>query len=127
MAWSWLCSAHPCCVMCVSAAVSVSSIVPCKARQLYVSMTHDFSIYRQSLSGEWELRHDDQLEWRSIPVPGCWEAIGITKDDPGPFWYRKQLPMPPNYEGKRIWLRFGGVSYDCQAWVNGEEIAEHRG
>ena len=92
-----------------------------------MSIVPDLSIYKQSLAGEWELRRSEAEEWRPISVPGCWEAAGLPKDDPGPVWYRKILSIPSHFAGKRIWLRFGGVSYDCQVWVNGQAVAEHRG
>jgi len=92
-----------------------------------VSMMPELSMHRISLAGNWELRRHDAHKWQPVAVPGCWEASCVAKDDPGPFWIRKILSIPSAYAGKRIWLRFAGVSYDCQVWVNGQAVAEHRG
>ena len=66
---------------------------------------------------------------RTLQVPGCWEAQGVG--DPGPSatwdckwdqspremrhvymgdaWYRKRVDVPTAWQGKRIWLKVGGV------------------
>ncbi|MBK9941227.1 MAG: glycoside hydrolase [Kouleothrix sp.] len=79
------------------------------------------------LAGPWQLRRDGAAEWRPIAVPGCWEQLGLPKDDAGPFWYRTSFSLPAEWAGRRIWLRFGGVSYHCQVLVNGQVLGEHTG
>src|SRR5919201_3482606 len=79
------------------------------------------------LSGIWDFRLDHERNWRPIPVPGCWEALGVHKLSPGPAWYRTRLSIPPAWAGRRIWLRFGGVSYHCEIAVNGRVVGEHTG
>src|SRR5215470_18895562 len=80
-----------------------------------------------SLSGTWAFRLDDEPNWRPIPVPGCWEAIGVHKLRSGPAWYRTHFTIPPEWAGRRLWLRFGGVSYHCEISVNGRAVGEHTG
>ncbi len=80
-----------------------------------------------SLSGRWEFRFDGEDSWRSIPVPGCWEALDVSKDRPGPAWYRLQFTLPADLDGERLWLRFDGVSYACAITVNGREVGTHIG
>jgi len=82
---------------------------------------------RVSLSGTWEFRLEDEREWHPIPVPDCWEAIGIRKDHPGPAWYRARFTVPNEFDSGRIWIRFGAVSYHCAIFVNGCEAGEHTG
>jgi hypothetical protein len=79
------------------------------------------------LLAAWDFRLDDERDWRPIPVPGCWEAIGVHKLRSGPAWYRTQLTIPPEWAGKRIWLHFGGVSYHCEISVGGHAVGEHTG
>ncbi len=80
-----------------------------------------------SLNGSWEFRFKDADDWRAIQVPGCWEALGVAKDAAGPGWYRKRFSVPQSLAGRRIWLRFDAVSYDCHVLVNGIEVGRHRG
>lgn len=74
-------------------------------------------VMRQSLSGTWHFRLDRDAHWLLIEVPGCWESLGVAKNDPGPAWYRREVHIPPEWAGKRIWLRFEGVSYACEVFV----------
>jgi hypothetical protein len=80
-----------------------------------------------SLSGSWDFRLDEEHTWRPIPVPGCWEAIGVRKDHSGPAWYRARFAVPPEWAGARLWLRFGAISYHCAISVNGRAVGEHTG
>ncbi len=43
------------------------------------------------------------------------------------YWYRRTLVVPPSYRGKRVWLRFDGVNYAAEVWVNGHEVGTVRG
>lgn len=83
-----------------------------------------------SLSGVWQFRADANADWQEIPVPGCWENLGLPHDWEGPGWYRRVVPIPEAWRSvtkRRLWLRFGAVSYACQVWANGVEIGEHIG
>jgi len=79
------------------------------------------------LSGDWDFRLDSETAWRLIGVPGCWEQIGVRKDLSGPAWYRTSFTPPADWVGKRIWLRFGAVSYHCAIFVNGQALGSHTG
>ena len=79
------------------------------------------------LSGDWDFRLDSETAWRQIRVPGCWEQIGVRKDLSGPAWYRTSFMVPADWAGKRIWLRFGAVSYHCEIFVNGQALGSHTG
>src|SRR5687768_10345210 len=82
---------------------------------------------KQSLSGTWHFRMGDDEHWQLITVPGCWEALGLPKNRPGPAWYRREVMIPPEWAGRRLWLRFEGVSYACRVHVNGRDVGEHIG
>src|SRR3982751_1860322 len=38
------------------------------------------------------------------------------------WWYRGQFTAPANAAGQAYWLRFKGVSYRAQIWLNGVEL-----
>lgn len=80
-----------------------------------------------SLDGTWEFRFSGETAWLPIPVPGCWEALGVPKNRPGPACYRTRFSVPADFTNRRIWLRFDAVSYDCRVLVNGAEVGRHRG
>jgi beta-mannosidase len=43
------------------------------------------------------------------------------------YWYRTTFAVPAAYKGRHIWLRFAGVNYSAQIWVNGRQAGEMRG
>jgi beta-galactosidase/beta-glucuronidase len=96
-----------------------------------------------NLNGEWDFAfdfgqsgiergwHDDPAVFdRKITVPFCPESklSGIEYTDFMPaVWYHRTLEVPDAWNGKRIFLHFGAVDWDCQAWVNGEPVGRHYG
>ena len=80
---------------------------------------------------------------RTIRVPGCWEAQGVgqagmgvswdCKWDRGPkplrsvyqgeAWHRRTAEIPDSWQGKRIWLKVGGLRSQGWFWVNGKTVA----
>lgn len=43
------------------------------------------------------------------------------------FWYRKVFELPKHWEGSRVRLNFGAVDWQCQVFVNGQEMGVHIG
>jgi exo-1,4-beta-D-glucosaminidase len=41
-----------------------------------------------------------------------------------PWWYRTELDLPKEAQGKTLWLRFDGVNFRFDAWLNGTRIAD---
>ena len=83
----------------------------------------------------------DDSAWRLIPVPSCIEALGLNTpwyvDDyyfhphvpprVGCRWnpvssYRTSFTVPPEWKGRRVYLRFNGVATAYALWVNGRRI-----
>jgi beta-galactosidase/beta-glucuronidase len=42
-------------------------------------------------------------------------------------WYRRTITIPPEWAGQNVHLNFGAVDYDTTVWVDGVEVARHRG
>ncbi len=69
-------------------------------------------------------------EKTTIPVPSNWELQGfgayhygqqkVKSDEHG--LYRTHFAVPPEWNGRRIWLVFDGVMTDCSATVNGHAL-----
>ena len=99
---------------------------------------------KKSLNGEWNLKvikgiTDDKAvpaadeTWRKIPVPGCWETYGFCKPtyhkaDSLTGHYRTTFTIPQAWKGKgqRIVIRFDGVLYGYDLWINGKAVGSWR-
>jgi hypothetical protein len=96
-----------------------------------------------NLNGQWDFVMDPdgvgvKKDWqdsaskfdKKITVPFCVESklsgIGHT-DFIKAVWYRRTFTLPKTWEGKRVFLHFAGVDYECRAWVNGKLIGRHYG
>jgi len=93
---------------------------------------------KRSLNGEWQLKvvqgiSDDQTlpmadeTWGCIPVPGCWEAYGFCKPSydkalPLTGYYRTTFAVPDSWKGLCVVIRFDGVLYGYDLWVNGKAV-----
>lgn len=40
-----------------------------------------------------------------------------------PWWYRTRFRIPAAGKGKTLWLRFAGINYRANIWVNGKQLA----
>lgn len=40
------------------------------------------------------------------------------------WWYRKEFSVPAGYKGKTVWLKFDGINYRANVWLNGKQIAK---
>mgnify|MGYP000963262801 FL=1 len=43
------------------------------------------------------------------------------------WWYRKTFGTPSEWQNKTVHLRFDGVDYLCDVWLNGQHLARHEG
>lgn len=90
-----------------------------------------------------------------INLNGLWQFSKAQKNDPPPFgkelagkilvpfpiesalsgvmektkyaFYRKELDMPDDWQGKHILLHFGAVDFEANVYVNGQKAITHRG
>jgi len=97
---------------------------------------------KKSLNGVWQLKVVDGIAtdktipasdatYKPIPVPGCWEAYGFCQpsyDSTRPLtgYYRTTFTIPDEWRGLRIVLRFDGVLYGYDLWINGKAAGSWR-
>lgn len=92
--------------------------------------------------GEHWFSHPDRLR-ETIQVPGSWQGQGFGGDGEdvlwdfqlrartfratytGTGWYARAFTVPAEWQGKQIWLNFGGVHPSAEVWVNGTRVGEH--
>jgi len=93
------------------------------------------------LNGEWQFEIDNADSGRErglldkdlsgkITVPFCPESelSGVGNVDfMRAVWYRRTVAIPPEWKGRRVLLHFQAVDYETTVWVNGTEVARHRG
>jgi len=106
-----------------------------------------------NLEGEWRFRIDPEEvgekdgwhrldfreeEWRTLRVPGYWEAQGVTDPRPGrppkpgdglPWtdydgvaWYRLRFQVPASWKGQDLVLFLGSVDDEDRAFLNGRLV-----
>jgi beta-galactosidase len=88
-------------------------------------------------------RHDiivsaKTTDWKPVSVPHTWNAIdganGLAADPQypegyyrGPGWYARNLDVPKEWKGRRVFIRFEGVSLVADVFVNDIPVGQHRG
>jgi len=96
-----------------------------------------------NLNGEWNFGFDlgfsgTEKDWpkdgtrldKKIIVPFCPESklSGIEYTNfMNEVCYHRKFTVPKQWAGKRVFLHFGAVDYDCRAWVNGTGVGRHYG
>ncbi len=96
-----------------------------------------------NLNGAWTYRLDPgksgmQRGWQSNPepfeslitVPFCPESAlsGVAHTDfIECMWYQRKISIPAEWAGQRVLLHFGGVDYECEAFVDGVSAGRHWG
>ena len=67
---------------------------------------------------------------RQILVPFCPESalsgIGHT-DFMESVWYHRTIEIPVEWHGRRVLLHFGGVDFECHAYIDGRHVGGHFG
>ena len=71
----------------------------------------------------WDRRH-----WLKVPVPGVWNRYAERYDIfEGVGWFAREFTVPSLESGSTCLLRFGGVNYACEVFLNGELAGSHEG
>jgi exo-1,4-beta-D-glucosaminidase len=62
----------------------------------------------------------------NYPIGGNFSNIAMAPDSPYAvsWWYRKAFEVPAAYKGKTVWLKFDGINYKANIWLNGKQIAK---
>jgi exo-1,4-beta-D-glucosaminidase len=62
----------------------------------------------------------------TYPIGGNFSNIAMETDSPYAvsWWYRKPFTVPASYKDKTIWLKFNGINYKANIWLNGKQIAK---
>jgi Glycosyl hydrolases family 2, sugar binding domain/Glycosyl hydrolases family 2/Glycosyl hydrolases family 2, TIM barrel domain len=75
------------------------------------------------LGGSWQFQKVSQLSfppsnnWQTITVPGYLSGWQYEH-----AWFRRRFTLPPSMAGTQLELRFGGVKYKAEVWLNGVSL-----
>ncbi len=66
------------------------------------------------------------LAGMNYPIGGNFSNIAMAPDSPYAvsWWYRKQFALPASYKGRTVWLKFDGINYRANIFLNGKQIAK---
>jgi len=67
----------------------------------------------------------DDRRWQGVRLPAV--ANPPPTDRPSGVWYRKQVGIPPLWQGKRLLLHCLAANYVADVWINGRHIGYHEG
>ena len=64
----------------------------------------------------------------SYPIGTNYANTAMPADSPYhcTWWYRKTFSLPATDKGKTQWLRFSGINYRANIWINGKQIADSK-
>ena len=78
----------------------------------------------------WKEPTYDDASWRNIQVPGNWETQGLKEPEYGSAiseytgLYRTTFDYNPRWKDKYVILRFDGVHFGYEVFVNGRKVGE---
>ncbi len=90
----------------------------------------------QSLNGQWQFAGAPNLntppigqtlaETVLVPYPIESAISGIMRHENN-MWYKRTFTVPSGWNGRRVKLNFGAVTYRASVWVNGVAMGTHSG
>jgi exo-1,4-beta-D-glucosaminidase len=59
-------------------------------------------------------------------LPGMGDSGGQPGKNPYAcsWWYRTEFQLPPDFRGRRVWLRLNGINSKANLWLNGKKLAD---
>ncbi|MBB4905455.1 AbfB domain-containing protein [Actinophytocola algeriensis] len=90
----------------------------------------------QNLNGVWEFAGASNIntppvgqtlpEGVLVPYPIESALSGIQRHEDNMF-YRRTFTVPSTWDGRRVKLNFGAVTWETRVWVNGTQVGTHTG
>lgn len=73
------------------------------------------------ISEKWYKIDFDDSQWAIIDGGKKWEDQGYPELD-SVAWYRKRVAIPADWNGKKVWVKFGGVNDHYELFLNGKSV-----
>ena len=68
-----------------------------------------------------------EADWAPVAVPGHWRNSPDFADAEGPLLYRTRFEHPAPEADERLWLRFEGLFYQGDVWLDGGYVGDTEG
>ena len=88
--------------------------------------------FKVSLDGTWKIHPTlaqdlrkiplDAAEWKDIKVPGQWRQQGFDLPRDKTVAMAKEFSIPPQWAGRRIFLRLNAIHAGTHYWLNGKPL-----
>jgi len=86
------------------------------------------TIADEDLRRTWLDDAPDDPRWMPVSVPGHWQADAPFAETDGPLLYRRQFDHAgPDAADERWWLRFDGIFYQGDVWLDGAYVGDTEG
>lgn len=69
-------------------------------------------------SAHWSKNEINFSDWTETEVPSYWNSSSV-KDTCGAVWFKKEIIIPKQYNGKEATLNLGTIVDSDSAWING--------
>jgi hypothetical protein len=82
-----------------------------------------------NLNGKWDFKFDGEKDYsRTILVPFGWGCpLSGVKDEGDSAWYRRNIAVPQDWKGKRVFLVIGASDHDTTVFFAGKKLGKHVG
>ncbi|MDR1601443.1 MAG: glycoside hydrolase family 2, partial [Tannerella sp.] len=91
----------------------------------------------EKINEQWEFylgdNPDENTKWRTLDLPHDWSIEGVLNPSlaactgylPGGIaWYRKQVFVPGDKQGEKVYIYFEGVSNRSEVYLNGHLLGK---
>ncbi|MDR3250613.1 MAG: glycoside hydrolase family 2 protein, partial [Tannerella sp.] len=91
----------------------------------------------QKINDKWEFfpgdETDEKTQWRTLNLPHDWSVEGVLNPSlaactgylPGGIaWYRKNISVPADRKGERIYIYFEGIQNRSEVYLNGKLLGK---
>ncbi|HET9690139.1 MAG TPA: hypothetical protein VFP61_03230 [Acidimicrobiales bacterium] len=69
----------------------------------------------------------DDARWATVEVPGSWRCWPGFETCDGPVFHRHRFAAAAPGPGRRAWLRFEGLAYQGDVWLDGSYLGDTEG
>lgn len=66
-------------------------------------------------------------KWQDVVVPSSLIMQGFDIENNTEYYYKKEVEVPTDFKGNRVYLRFEGVYSNARIWINNQYIRHHVG
>jgi sialate O-acetylesterase len=77
---------------------------------------------RLGINHDWESPFYSDVDWTTLDVPNTWSKYTPSLSNTGGAWFRKEVTIPPAWQGKELVLKLGRIAWADDSYWNGALI-----